>query len=96
VSLHVISTSVNARLTTSGNGFAANDISRGSFGIAKVRTTLAGAYGILSATTYLRAGVLEARREGRLFKLRHKYHSEELSILSTVVGVTLEVCDPVS
>ena len=71
--------------------FAANDISKGSFGIAKVRTTLAGAHGILTATAYLRAGILEARREGRFFKLRHRYDPEDLSILSTVVGVTQEV-----
>ncbi|KAF5372800.1 hypothetical protein D9757_011118 [Collybiopsis confluens] len=42
-----------------------NDISSGSYGFPKVRTTFAGAYHILTTTAYSKAGVLSARRDGR-------------------------------
>src|ERR1700683_4970953 len=38
----------------------ANDISRGSYAIQKVRTTFAGAHGILTAAAYLRAGMMRS------------------------------------
>jgi non-canonical poly(A) RNA polymerase PAPD5/7 len=71
--------------------FVANDISRGSYGFAKVRAALAGAHGILTSTAYLRAEMIRARREGRYVKLRHRYDPEDLSILSTVMGINQEV-----
>jgi hypothetical protein len=69
----------------------ANDISKGSYGFPKVRQTLAGAHGILTSTAYLRAGMMSSRREGRSVKLRGQYQSEDLSILSSIMGITQEV-----
>jgi len=68
----------------------ANDISRGSYGIAKVRTTLAGAHGIMTASAYLQAGIISAKRDGRHVRLRDSPHPEEMSILASVMGVTQE------
>lgn len=73
----------------------ANDISKGSFGFNKVRTTFAGAHGILTAAAFHRAGLMSSRREGRYVNLRGSDHDdirpEDMSILSTVMGVTQEV-----
>lgn len=69
----------------------ANDISKGSFGINKVRQTLAGAYGIMQATAFMRAGILSSRREGRSYRLRVVTNPEDMSILSSILGVTQEV-----
>ncbi|EGN95678.1 hypothetical protein SERLA73DRAFT_60289 [Serpula lacrymans var. lacrymans S7.3] len=68
-----------------------NDISKGSFGIAKVRQTLAGAHGIMTSTSFLRAGILGSRREGRSYSLRNNHYPEDMSILSSILGVTQEV-----
>ncbi|KAF8077561.1 hypothetical protein FPV67DRAFT_1684010, partial [Lyophyllum atratum] len=67
-----------------------NDISKGSFAFQKVRATFAGAHGILTSTAYLIAGILNARRQGRSVSLRDRDKPEELSILSSVMGVTQE------
>ena len=69
----------------------ANDISKGSYGFQKVRTTFAGAYGILTSTAYLHAGILSAHREGRAVHLRNRGEPEKTSILSSVMGITQEV-----
>jgi len=69
----------------------ANDISKGSYGIGKVRQTLAGAHGILTSMAFLRAGILSARREGRTYPLRRHEEPEDMSILSSILGVTQEV-----
>ncbi|EIW84734.1 hypothetical protein CONPUDRAFT_47123 [Coniophora puteana RWD-64-598 SS2] len=75
---------------------SSNDISRGSYAIAKVRQTLAGAHEIMTTTAFLRAGSLSARREGRSVSLRgngkgkDKSDPAEMSILSTILGVTQE------
>lgn len=69
----------------------ANDISSGSFGFAKVRTTFAGAHGILTSTAYNRATYLDAKRKHQIFSLRKEFHPEDVSILSSVMGVTQEV-----
>ncbi|EMD38132.1 hypothetical protein CERSUDRAFT_49354 [Gelatoporia subvermispora B] len=74
-------------------GDPSNDISRGSYGIMKVRATLAGAHNIMLAAAYVQAGILSARREGRYVNLRDISSSEEMSILASVMGVTQEVCD---
>jgi non-canonical poly(A) RNA polymerase PAPD5/7 len=68
-----------------------NDISSGSFGFPKVRTTLAGAHGILTSTAYHRAATINSKRQGRNFQLRKEFHPEDMSILSGVMGVTQEV-----
>mgnify|MGYP001167337477 CR=1 FL=1 len=70
---------------------AANDISKGSFGFHKVRTAFAGAHSILSATAYIRAGMLHSRRKRTSVHLRDHYEPEDLSILSAVMGITQEV-----
>ena len=60
-----------------------------------VRRTFAGAYQIMCAAAYLREGTLEARRSGKYLDLRNHNKSmlaEEMSILSTVIGVDQEVC----
>jgi non-canonical poly(A) RNA polymerase PAPD5/7 len=71
--------------------YLANDISRGSYAFQKVRTTFAGAYGILTSTAYLHAGILSARREGRTVHLRSRGQPEEMSVLSSVMGITQQV-----
>ncbi|KAH9952027.1 hypothetical protein B0H21DRAFT_10348 [Amylocystis lapponica] len=71
-------------------GDPSNDISRGSYGIVKVRTTLAGAHGIMTAAAYLQAGIISARREGRRVSLRGAEDAGEMSILASVMGVTQE------
>ncbi|KAF8884822.1 hypothetical protein BD779DRAFT_1535701 [Infundibulicybe gibba] len=58
--------------------------------ISRVRTTFAGAYGILTATAYLRAGMITARREGRSMRLRQEYSQDDMSILSSIMGITQE------
>jgi hypothetical protein len=70
----------------------ANDISKGSYGFHKVKTALAGAHSILTSTAYLRAGIINARRSGQSVHLRSRYETDDLSILSTVMGITQEVC----
>jgi len=70
----------------------ANDISNGSFGFPKVRTAFAGAYQILSSTAYLQTATINSRRQGYNFQLRKEFHPEDMSILSSVMGVTQEVC----
>ncbi|KAG1756907.1 uncharacterized protein EDB91DRAFT_1095130 [Suillus paluster] len=67
-----------------------NDISKGSFGIVKVRQTLAGAHGIMTSMAFMRAGILGARREGRTYPLRRHGEPEDMSILSSILGVTQE------
>ncbi|KAG8217937.1 hypothetical protein J3R82DRAFT_6104 [Butyriboletus roseoflavus] len=67
-----------------------NDISKGSYGINKVRQTFAGAFGIMQAATFLRAGILSSRREGHSYRLRMVTNPEEMSILSSILGVTQE------
>lgn len=67
-----------------------NDISKGSFGFHKVRTAFSGAHSILTATAYIRAGMLHSRRNGRSVHLRDHYEPDDLSILSTVMGITQE------
>lgn len=69
----------------------ANDISRGSYNIAKVRMTLAGAHGIMTTAAYLQAGWISARRDRRRVRLADDFNAEELSILAKVMGVTQEV-----
>ncbi|KAF9065446.1 hypothetical protein BDP27DRAFT_1404788 [Rhodocollybia butyracea] len=67
-----------------------NDISSGSYGFPKVRATFAGAHKILTATAYLKAGILSARQSGRWTSLRpdDAYRPEEMSILSHIIDVT--------
>ncbi|TFK22958.1 hypothetical protein FA15DRAFT_670964 [Coprinopsis marcescibilis] len=67
-----------------------NDISKGSFAFHKVKTAFAGAHSILTATAYLRAGIIGSRRSGRSVNLRGYQEPEDLSILSTVMGITQE------
>lgn len=69
----------------------ANDISRGSFGIVKVRTTLAGAHSIMTAAAYVHASYINAHREGRYVQLSSHKNPEDMSILASVMGVTQEV-----
>ncbi|TFK46660.1 Nucleotidyltransferase, partial [Heliocybe sulcata] len=67
-----------------------NDISKGSYGINRVKTTLAGAHGIMRAQAYLRAGMISSRKENRTVRLHDNVDPEEMSILSSVLGVTQE------
>ncbi|KAJ6526239.1 hypothetical protein DFH09DRAFT_1046195 [Mycena vulgaris] len=71
-------------------GDPSNDISSGSYNFQTVRKNLAGAHEILTATIYLRAGILEARRGGQAVRLREQYAPGDMSILSSVLGVTQE------
>ncbi|KAF8625741.1 hypothetical protein AX17_006768 [Amanita inopinata Kibby_2008] len=78
------------RLSIEDPADPSNDISRGSFGFQRVRMTLAGAYEILTSTAYLRAGMLNARYNSRSFSLRDHYEAQDMSILSSIMGVTQE------
>ncbi|KAK2463866.1 hypothetical protein APHAL10511_004171 [Amanita phalloides] len=69
---------------------SSNDISKGSYGFQRVRTVLAGAHGILTSTAYLMAGLLNSRHNSRSYRLRDRYEAHDMSILSTVMGVTQE------
>ncbi|KAF7337841.1 Poly(A) RNA polymerase cid14 [Mycena venus] len=71
-------------------GDPTNDISSGSYNFQSVKKNLAGAHEILLSTLYLRAGILAARRDGQVFSLRAHYDSADMSILSSVLGVTQE------
>lgn len=71
--------------------FAANDVSKGTYGIVKVRTTLAGAFTILTSTAFLHAGLMRSRREGRYVNIRSRTAPEDLSILSSILGISQEV-----
>ncbi|KAJ6501894.1 hypothetical protein C8R45DRAFT_895053 [Mycena sanguinolenta] len=71
-------------------GDPTNDISSGSYNFQNVRKNLAGAHEILTSVIYLRAGILEARRSGQAFSLRTHSEAADLSILSSVLGVTQE------
>ncbi|KAI0256600.1 hypothetical protein BJV78DRAFT_1117458 [Lactifluus subvellereus] len=70
---------------------ATNDISKGSYSIARVRQTFAGAHGIMTAAAYMKASILNSRRSGRSAELRGYTEPTDLSILSSVLGVTQEV-----
>lgn len=72
----------------------ANDIAAGSYASHKVRTTLAGAHGILAAKAYITAGVLGSRRNGSHIRFHHSYptsRNDEVSVLSAIVGVPQEM-----
>jgi non-canonical poly(A) RNA polymerase PAPD5/7 len=72
-------------------GFPANDVSRGTYAIAKVRATFAGAFGILTSAAFSRVGLIKARRDGSYTNLRKRAELGEMSILSSVLGITQEV-----
>lgn len=67
-----------------------NDVSKGSYGIAKVRTTFAGAFTILTSTAYLHAGLMSSRRDGRYTRFRPRTAPEDMSILSNILGISRE------
>jgi len=67
-----------------------NDISSGSYHFHKVRMAFAGAYDLLTTTLYNRVGMLSSRHQGTTHRLRQRYEPEDLSVLSTVMGVTQE------
>lgn len=69
----------------------ANDISKGSFSFQKVKTTMAGAFGILTTKLYDRAALIRTRREGSRLSLLDLLHPEDLSILSSILKITKEV-----
>lgn len=71
-------------------GDPSNDISRGSYNFARVKTTLTGAFGIMTAAAYAQASIVTARRTGRAVRLRPTTDPEEMSILASVMGVTQE------
>jgi non-canonical poly(A) RNA polymerase PAPD5/7 len=76
----------------------ANDISRGSHGILRVKSTFSGAYEVLTSRLYIRAeGIARRRSAGGA---SHKRFDErdgrgedvsEMSILVGIMGVTAEV-----
>ncbi|KAF4576374.1 hypothetical protein EYR36_001028 [Pleurotus pulmonarius] len=67
-----------------------NDISKGSFSFQKVKTTMAGAFGILTTKLYDRAALIRTRREGSSLSLLDLLHPEDLSILSSILKITKE------
>jgi len=65
-----------------------NDISGGTFGIRRVKGTLAGAYELLQGKLFERAEQIVGQRSGRYPR---RMDPEEMSILSGVMGITKEV-----
>lgn len=68
----------------------ANDVSKNSFNMPRVRKTLAGAHEILTATAFMRCRVLMSNPRFRGGH-RNSHYSQEESILSCVLSVTPEV-----
>ncbi|THU80627.1 hypothetical protein K435DRAFT_831962 [Dendrothele bispora CBS 962.96] len=68
-----------------------NDISSGSYAFQKVRTTFAGAYNILKATAFLKAGIISSRMKGTAMRLRHRdrdaVEEDDMSILGHILDV---------
>ncbi|KAI0693342.1 hypothetical protein BC835DRAFT_1406809 [Cytidiella melzeri] len=71
-------------------GDSSNDISRGSFAIARVRTSLSGAFSMLTSTAYQRTESISSRRQKRYYPLQSQLDPESMSIISSVMGVTQE------
>ncbi|TFY59950.1 hypothetical protein EVG20_g7606 [Dentipellis fragilis] len=82
--------SKSSLLSIEDPGDSSNDISRGSYNIARVRQTFAGAHGIMTAAAYMQSSMLNSRRTGRTVSLRDHSNPEDLSILCSVLGVTQE------
>ncbi|KAJ3965614.1 hypothetical protein EV361DRAFT_966740 [Lentinula raphanica] len=83
-----------------------NDISSGSYAFPKVRATFAGAHQILTATAYLKAEMLSARKTRASYRDRDRdrararvdddddydyYRPESLSVLRHVVDITQDI-----
>lgn len=68
----------------------ANDVSKNSFNMPRVRKTLAGAHEILTATAFMRCRVLMSNPHFRGGH-RNSQYSQEESILSCILSVTPEV-----
>ncbi|KAL5489934.1 hypothetical protein ACEPAI_4766 [Sanghuangporus weigelae] len=75
-------------------GDISNDISKGSFGIKKVKQTFAGAYELMLSSLYVAADTLSARHGARTVDLRRgstfSRRSDEMSVLSSILGVDQE------
>jgi len=71
-------------------GDPSNDVSRGTYGMARVRATFAGAFGILTSVAFSRVGFIRARRENSYTNLRRQTEPEDMSILSSILGITQE------
>ena len=71
-----------------------NDISKGSFGIKKVKQTFAGAYDMMLQAIYTTAEILGARQDSRYVDLRRGStlgrRNDEMSVLSTILAVDQE------
>ncbi|CAK5266135.1 unnamed protein product [Mycena citricolor] len=80
----------NGMLSIEDPGDPFNDISAGSYNFPNVRRHLGGAHEVLTATIYLRAGIVESRKHGRALKLRDRYDAEDLTILGSILGITQE------
>ena len=65
-----------------------NDISGGSFGIRTVRAIFSGAYDMLSAKLFERSSQIASRKSGRK---REQWYPEDMSLLTTIMGITKEV-----
>lgn len=72
--------------------FVANDISKSSYGIIRVRSTFAGAYEVLTSRLYIRASEIVSRRSGRPRDSGiGKGNDGQMSILIGIMGVTDDV-----
>ncbi|KAL5529593.1 hypothetical protein ACEPAG_5578 [Sanghuangporus baumii] len=75
-------------------GDISNDISKGSFGIKKVKQTFAGAYELMLSSLYVAADTLSARHGSRTVDLRRgstfSRRSDEMSVLSSILGMDQE------
>jgi hypothetical protein len=73
----------------------ANDISRSSFNIPRIRRTMAGAHEVLTAVALTRSRILISKAQGEYTNLRGSrngtHEDDHQSILGSVMGVTQEV-----
>jgi hypothetical protein len=72
----------------------ANDVSRGSYNMGKIRTTLSGGHSALSTIMFERNDQLNAKRQNRYVKLRKPdpvLESDAMSILGSILNVSQEV-----
>jgi non-canonical poly(A) RNA polymerase PAPD5/7 len=79
------------QLVTVG-GVPANDISKSSFNIPRIRKTMAGAHEVLVAVALTRSRILISKARGEYTNLRGRAREDDAqSILGSVMGVTQEV-----
>lgn len=75
----------------------ANDVSKNSFNITRIRKVMAGAHEVLTAAALTRSRILISKARGEYTSLRSSHNrtreDDHQSILGSVMGVTQEVIE---